>query len=618
MKKSVLLIPLFATAIALPALLNSGKKESIAKVEATPHSELTINPFFFYDYDQSQNPGSFEGKDAKYWDNTHSFNSMGSFFRGESNEGWEGDLVSNEWDQVKQYVYFTWSAQNNSDFVNIEFVYGDFHATLKNDTFVGNTMMLHHFKIPDEQFETFDGKSFKMKVILHDHSSSDYAFNNFGYLHINQTKEDCANAMRYYLNHLDLNHREYGDLYKNILGHYYTNAYLRDVFLSPVEDISDGFESNDSFLDHWYLDHSYDNNNDTERHVDNVISDSEYRPDDNTNMPYNKTGNGFFKGWHQDGSGYVANDRAVYRFVSRPFVLSGNGLISIKMAGKGAALHVIDPETRKDLAWIDNRCTNFEGDMNIVATGFNTVTMVKHVINLEQYVGKTIQLAIADIHDEANADWSWESAYFDDLVVNYDSPYFYGVEEVEQNSGNEAGTTYAVYRDIYVNSAHIENDQNGIKYNSASNEVLPAEDTSAQKEAYDFLNYYFNNFRTSESFYSFCNVSSEIKNELLSQYKGLSNDALAIVDLSLDYDRGLDRTGNWYEKRMNQEYTVGQVIQYIDNKFGYTEPNVRSLLGFSSETSTRFTIIMIIFVTAIVIGLGSMIIVKNRRKANRK
>ena len=652
MKKTLLLVPLFVTALAVPALLNSGVKNTVLKADALSVGEdglIEINEDFFTNWEESKKvidddpeptpdpepnslmfkkgqfrdpdpepdpepeklpAGSFGDASTTFWGEGYSFNAMGSFFRGESNEKWTGNLISKSWTQSTQYVYFTWSAQNNSDNVYLKFCYGDKSAILKNDTFVENTMKLHHFKIDDEDYASFNGEPFEMHVELYDNSKSGFAFNNFGFLHVNRTKEQCSDAMRWYLNHLDTDRRDFPtNNRKLILNHYFSNAYLKDVFYEVVDNVNEDFEDNERFLKHWYLDYNYDNNDGTERHIDTVISNSEYRPDGETNMPFNKTGNGFFKGWYAEGSGYTATDGAVYRFVSRPFVLSGNGLISIKMAGHTASLHVINcGDTHEDLAWIDCRTFNPSGNVDIVATGFNSVTMVRHYINLERYIGKTIQLAIADVDNTG-----WGAAYFDELVTNYNSFTKFGVEEVTQNSGNAAGTTYAVYRDVYVNSTHIDNDPSGIKY-VLGKESISEIDTGAIKEAYDFLNYYFDNFRTSASFYSFCEVDNEVIQELLLRYSKLSDAAKAIVDASSDYDRGTDRTGNWYEKRMNQEYTVGQIIDYISHRFGNTLPTDGLLVGFQNQTSAQFAIIVVLIVSVMASMFGIYIIIRKRKE----
>ena len=174
-------------------------------------------------------------------------------------------------------------------------------------------------------------------------------------------------------------------------------------------------------------------------------------------MPFNKTGNGFFGGWYESSEigGFVDGDGSIYRFISRPFVLSGTGLVSIKMAGRSASLHVIDADTQTDLAWADLSTYKGEGDSAVQAlSGFNTVTMVRHYINLEEYVGKKIQLAIADVYDSG-----WAASYFDELITKYDEEPGFDLDIV--NQVNPTANSYGIYRDAYIASTHIDHDSNG-------------------------------------------------------------------------------------------------------------------------------------------------------------
>ena len=79
----------------------------------------------------------------------------------------------------------------------------------------------------------------------------------------------------------------------------------------------------------------------------------------------------------------------------------------------------------------------------MATSGFNTTAMVRHIINLEAYLGKTIQLAICDVDTSG-----WSAAYFDSLVSNYSSRPGFRVEYATQT--NNSGTCYPVFRDIYI------------------------------------------------------------------------------------------------------------------------------------------------------------------------
>ena len=518
MKKKIIGL-LFPSLLAVGLFANMRGANAKQADALSYETEISVGPGFFYDLDPTA--GQYADAGATFWGEGYAFNSMGTFFRGETAEGWKGTLTSRKWTQHTQYVYFTWSGQNNSDAVNIRFYYDGCSGpiVIKNTAFVGNPMMLWYAKIPDEDYAKFTESGVQMSLELYDDADSDYGFHNFGYLHVNQTEEQVSNAMRYYLNHLKAPINDWEvEKHKEILNHYYYNGHLRNVFLRTVDSVDEDFENGNDFVNHWYLDYNYDNALDTNRHIDNVIGTDEYRL--GSNMPFNKTGNGYFKGWYEGGDinqGYIDSDRPIYRFMSRPFVLKDTGLISLKMAGRAASLHVIDADTREDLAWADLRSFNDEGSQEIQAlSGFNTVTMVRHYINLEEYVGKTIQLALADVYDSG-----WAASYFDELITDYKEYPVLDFEIVKQE--NETATSYKVYRDKYICSTPILVDPNGLKHPDGKAN-LEHEDNSPMYEAYRFLNEFF-----------YLVDEDDNKYDLVKSYRLLSEEAKELVDKASDY-----------------------------------------------------------------------------------
>lgn len=458
--------------ILVPSL-SQGKE--VKKASAIDYETyLPMNASFFTNW--TDEAGSFAGVDARFWGENYSFEALDNFYRGESAEGWTGTLTSKTWKQHTQYVYFQLGGARDFDHpdghAHLVFHYGSYSEDFYNNTFVENPMTLRYFKVPDEKFAelTKNSDDFDMYVEIVDPATSGYGFVNLGYFHVNQSLESTSDAMRYFLNHLSTDSREWEiNKRKEIFNTYFDNAAQREVFFSTVSDISDSFSSNEDFLNHWYFDHNYFNNvYDPARHFDKAISTYSVRPGD-TQMPFNNEG-GFFRGWYENDTegGFVASDGLRYRFVSRPFVLSGTGIISIKMAGK-ASLHVIDPSQKNtdtqgaDLAWIDNKAMQMDGDQwNMAVSGFNTTAMVYHVINLEAYLGKTIQLAISD-YDTSG----WSACYFDELTVNYSFRPEYQVDVAVQT--NTQGTFYITYPDIYMNST-CKGDSNpfGVIYNAGN------------------------------------------------------------------------------------------------------------------------------------------------------
>ena len=519
---------LFIPLLLAAGVLTIGHVSALSRYERVgadpvPVTYIEMNADAFEDYTDAK--GSFADQDATFWGEGYHFNALDRFFRGETKESWTGTLQLKSWTQYSQYVYFTWGGANNDgDLLPLEFHYGEYSSTIHNTTFVDNPMMLKYFKIPDDKYALLDHEGgFEMYIKFIDNKESGYGFHNFGYLHVNQTEEQVSDAMRYYLNNMNRDSREWEvNKRKQILGHYFTNEDLRNVFLRPVANVDEDFNDNSGFLNHWYFDYNYAENMNWDYHMNQAIGTDTYRPE-GTNMPFNND-SGFFRGWHQNETlgGFVSGDGSKYRFVSRPFVLGGTGLVSIKMAGT-ASLHVIDPATRQDLAWADSQTFCTEGsDANLAESNFNTVTMVRHIVNLEAYVGKTIQLAIADV-----STGGWSALYADDLDTTYAS---YPEFKVDSFTQSYDANTFNIYKsDKYINSAMKDGlNANGLIYvdsadmNRANdNAILSHVDNSAANAAYNFLNYYYSN-RANEG----------VRINLLNSYLALNPTAKTIVDSS--------------------------------------------------------------------------------------
>lgn len=575
MKKLIPTLSLLSVAGAMAASIAFGRaNQRPVEVRAEdPVTYIAMNADAFVNW--TDEAGHFANVDATYWGEARSFEALDTFFRGEAAEGWTGTLELKSWTQTTPYIYFQWGGAryvaNEKEDVNLQVVCQNTAGTLTkkytlfNDTFTDNKMMLKYFVVPAEDFTALGGSNgFSMHINLVDGRTGDYGFNTFGYLHPNQTKAQVGDAMRYYLNHMSKTRNDYEiGMRRAIQGHYFGNGYLRDVFYATETSIDEDFENQSNFINHWYFDHKFFNHEGDEAHFDTVISDGTYRPGD-SQMPFNKTGNGFFRGWYESSlnQGFITPDSPIYRFLSRPFVVSSaNPFVSVKMAGT-ASLHVLDATVSQgeredsDLAWIDNRCFNTGETGERVYSGFNTATMVRHVINLSAYAGRTVQLGIADY-----SSGGWGAAYFDELKVNVNVDSF-KVDAIVQPTLND-GTFYSVYADRYVNSGHIDGNSEGVKYKVAEDGVA---DNTAQKEAYDFLKSYYALARQNGNGTSVCSVytSDEMKALIGTTYNGLSEAAKRIVCASSDYEHAGATGENWFRTPVNTStYTVGDTIEYI-------------------------------------------------------
>lgn len=599
----------------------------------TPNVEkyMPMTPAFFTNW--TSDAGHFADTNARFWGENYSFEQLDTFYRGEAVEGWTGTLTSRTWRQSTQYVYFQLGGARDFDHpegaAHLVFHYGSYSADFYNNTFVENPMTLRYFQIPDEQYAALKalGDDFEMRVDVVDPCTGGYGFVNLGYFHANQTEESTSDAMRYFLNHMSTDSREWEiNKRKEIMNTYFDNADQRRVFFRTVSNINDSFSSNSDFVNHWYFDHNYFNNEyGAERHFDKAIGTDAYRPDDNySNMPFNNEG-GFFRGWYEGGNvnaGFVASDGLRYRFISRPFVLSGTGLISIKMAGK-ASLHVIDTSVKNtdtqpaDLAWIDNKGFKDNGDMTNLESGFNTATMVRHVINLEAYVGKTIQLAICD-YDTSG----WSAAYFDSLVANYSSYPGYRIEGLVQS--NNGGTHYPVYKDIYINSqCKSDGNQYGVIYNAGNavntaddNAILNHQDSSDALAAHNVWTSYINVVRGGNSGNNYCNalVSDDIK-AVLNSYNSSSEEAQRIFCSSDDFER-ISGVPTVYDPQ--HEFNIGRSLSYLGSLNGINV-NVYGA-GYSTFRLLDVDTSIVITVVLCVLSMSTiaMFIILKKRRMQRK
>ena len=392
MKKSLFVLPLAAGLLVIPAI--GHQKVEPLKVRADDlETNIEMTTDFFTNW--TDEAGSIRGIGATCW-NGQPLSALGSIFDGcLDHEGWEGTLTSRKWRQTTKWIYFQYGCANNNhvgDESDVKLVFKlwasqddespayvhDFH----NDTFTQTTLILRNFRISDEEYNALNG-DFYMSVDLVDGRGIEYGANEFGYLHVNQTHEQVSDAQWYYYTHCVEGEARNIEAQR---AHYYLNGSLKEGF---VTGFNEDFDTQESFNTNWMLD-NYGDTSVGERHPDRAISHSTYRAEDGTNMPYNNT-DGFFKGWYGGGDqdvegdtyGYVASDDPVYRFVSKPFRLPENGLVSMKMAGNSASLHLIDFDGgHGDLAWVDIKSFNPDGDLdNIALSSSFYVYFIHNVLN---------------------------------------------------------------------------------------------------------------------------------------------------------------------------------------------------------------------------------------------
>lgn len=608
--------------------LSQGKEVKRVAAEDLEYSIEMTKDFFtnWVDGEGDNGCGSIVNVGATCW-NGNSINALGSVFDGcLGHEGWTGTLNSRKWRQTTPWIYFEYGCANNNhvgEASDVKLVFKlwaskdaaepsfthDFH----NDTFSQTTLILRNYEVPSAEYEALGG-DFYMSVDLVDGRGNEYGANEFGYLHVNQTHQQVSDAQWYYYTHCVEGEAASVDVLRS---HYYLNGSLRAGF---VTGFAESFDTQESFNLNWLKDNY--GNDVGERHQDRAISQSTYRS--GSNMPFNSK-NGFFKGWYGGANddyeghefGYVASDDSVYRFVSKPFRLPDNGIVSVMMAGNSASLHLIDFDGgHGDLAWVDVKTFQTNGDENPIAlTGKNVCTMVRHVINFSKYAGRLVQIGIADVN---NKDGGWNAVYFDELKADYSKLPSLLVDVVEQDKD---GKSYLALNDVYVKATE---GNGGVDY---ALDDGPETDSSPLLNASAFVKSYMDLFRNNHDTNRFCSVdtSSDAK-ALLNAYDALTTDEQALVDASMDYHRVGATSENWWTVRptfdlqtgSEESKTIGYSISYLKGVNVANDLESKSLFGLNGEIGTVNSTLFIVVIIATVISLSTLMILIVKKRRNHK
>ena len=245
--------------------------------------------------------------------------------------------------------------------------------------------------------------------------------------------------------------------------------------------------------------------------------------------------------------------------------------------GGVASLHIIDatidPDVNQaaDLGWVDNTFYSRDGTDPLVYTGWMATTMVRHVINLQAYAGRTIQLAIADIV----ADKDWKAANFDELRVNF-TPTAFKVDALDQL--NNENHYYSALVDKYISSAHDGSGVSGIKYKTVGDAVA---DTTDVKAAADYLASFYGLARNSSKHFTYCgaeDLTSDDVKELVKTFKNLDDGVKAIVAASDDYDQYDKDIADWFRTPVHK-FTVEETLDYIALRNGMNVENNGNLIN---------------------------------------
>ncbi len=577
----------------------------------------------------SENSGEWGAPRTRslFW-GTRSFNALDNFFRGETNEGWTGTITSTTWTQKNPYITFTLGGNpyDGENVVNyVQFLTRDSEgkevevgrvANLEfKDNELSNNMIVKYFEIPssyESQLET----GLEMYCRLVDAKTGGFGFLNFGALRVSQTKNDVIKTISAHKNGLSRNSADEAARAWT-LSVYNKEEYASFTNLSNFYDVSDDFEEGYGLTGYGW-DTTYTADVDTEgtnTHFDTAIANVSNHWNNN-DLPFNKTGNYFFKGFYEGNEGniqgFAASDAPRYRLLSPSFKLGGTGFISVKMGGSTASLHVLNGDSSsgnylQELAFIDKKEFKIDADAsNVAISGFNSCTMVRHIINLNAFKDQIICLGIADV---GNAGWG--AVNFDELITYYPSNPTFKVDVATQNTNEIEKHPY--YLDHYVSRTNAD-----IIYTVEETRNAETVDNTVVLEASNFLSSYYASARAKSNAVTFCGegFTSENKNALLEAYNALSADAKAIVNNSMDISYGVTATSdNWYTLTPDTSYTVGQGIDYLNDSINVSKSHL--FLFGNSNNSVENNIYIVVICLAVIASILLIAFISKKKKASK-
>lgn len=551
-----------------------------------------------------------------FWEGRH-FNALGDFCRGDRNEGWTGTIKSIEWvqDGSCPYVTFTLGGNvNDGSYLAIVDADGnnattDSDGKIVNEYFkdptLSNNMIVRVVEIADD----FYGKLLHLEI--HDAKTGGFGMVNFGALSPNQTAEEVSATLWQHgfggqgdtvttdVNS-DLAAQEY------IWGKYTDSdnaeyaPFMKDAREVTATSLEEDFESGElSSL--WTVDLNYAENPDgtlyygfdRTKAVSDISTISWVEK-----MPFNKDGTYFLNSWNDMGG--AADEVARWRLLSKPFVLTGTGIVTAKMGGHNAraSLYAYDGEkpmpdavplasmTHEEKGWVDNvDCT----------LGGNNVTMRRSYLDVSEHVGKTVVLALEDFRTGRD----WGHAFFDSISTSVELSSF-PLEILEQKQDAwEAPREFAVRSVFFGKSA-----------GESSEDIAPIAEASL------FLDQYFATARPAGN-PTYCELPKAEALPLQEAYEALSLEAKAIVDLSGDYSyEGYDGTGAIDLTRPIEETTVGVSMENLIERIAGEAPSPSAFRPFGGEPAESAPWLVLLFLLLAISSVSAFILYK-RRKASR-
>ena len=529
--------------------------------------------------------------DSAFFDGgQRSFNALDNFFNGTHDEGWRGELKSATWTQKDDYVTFTLGGRNSS--VKFYLASNDSEITaaaVNSNDYFQDPKLAFNMIVRVVDLSSYKNQLLYLKVF--DVETENIGATTFGALKVSQNANDVARTISVHKNHLSKRNPDGEDWRKDTLARDYTltkynEAAEYSAFKSIILDNADiDFEDYDQCtnlaLDNSTVSGFADRGAgyDSIRWGYNEAYCTAYEWDWDERMPFNKQGDAFFRGDY-------GGDGARYTLLTNDFKFSGTGYFSIRLAGNGTKVALIDASTGAELASATNTSYKDGDKWNVFSSKAFTCTMTKYIIDAREHLNKTVRIAISDTSTAG-----WSILMFDELITKYNSLPTFGLTEVRQTPKDQTNR-YGVIPSILVQT-----------------------NTGAVKEAYDFLQSYFSVFRAEGSFkYLECNFSKEELQNLCNGYSGLSADAKAIVDASDDFDRG-NVAGDYYFLRVNTSNKVGTIVSNIIAKYNLTPAdNSGSSNSLFAKANNSVGLIVIVASMLSLLAVGGFLFFKKKKQ----
>ena len=492
--------------------------------------------------------------DSTFWD-TRSYGALDNFYNGFRWEGYTGVITSASWTQTERYITFTLGG-NAGHPVEIHKKSDDSVVATVYNTYFHDPEITCNMIVRVVDLNEYIGQSLYLTIT--DNTTSGFGATSFGALKVSQTEYDVARTISVHKNHLSKRTVGSEDARRDSIA----RAYILGVYASNAEWTAfDSVELTDANIDF----EDYDQLTNLALDASTVVGFAERNDGfDSINWAYGQ-GYSDWKAWDWSEAfplctqgdhfykGNFGGDGARYSLLTNDFTLTGKGYISVKLGGNGSTLSLLRAEdedggsgkegdvlvscSNTKFSWYDNG----EDKNNNALNDHRPCTMTRYILDATDYVGEKVRIAISDTSTAA-----WSILMFDELITDSnDLPTF------RHDVANQRNTYYRVIRDVLVSN---HNDD--------------------VKQAYDCLEYYYDNFRSASTFFDLCGAEDKVAT-LIGMYNALTDKGQTVVDYSIDYDHGDTRTGTWYESAVrlgNKGYSiddqyVGHAIRYLSAKY---------------------------------------------------